>query len=76
KGKFKVCLEFHLGNCKGPCEGLQSEADYKEGLQQVRDMLKGNLQPVIQRYKKDMQQLAESLEFEKAETIKKKLLHL
>ncbi|MFW1549791.1 excinuclease ABC subunit C, partial [Vibrio parahaemolyticus] len=34
KGKFKVCLEFHLGNCKGPCEGLQSEADYKEGLQQ------------------------------------------
>ncbi|MCA6441485.1 MAG: excinuclease ABC subunit UvrC [Sediminibacterium sp.] len=76
KGKFKVCLEFHIGNCKGPCEGLQSEADYKEGLQQVRDMLKGNLQPVIQRYKKDMQQLAESLEFEKAETIKKKLLHL
>ncbi|MBR2648376.1 MAG: excinuclease ABC subunit C [Sediminibacterium sp.] len=76
KGKFKVCLEYHLGNCKGPCEGLQSEADYKEGLQQVRDMLKGNLQPVIQRYKKDMQQLAESLEFEKAEAIKKKLVHL
>ncbi|MBX9781384.1 MAG: excinuclease ABC subunit UvrC [Chitinophagaceae bacterium] len=76
KGKFKVCLEYHLGNCKGPCEGLQSAADYKEGLQQVRDMLKGNLQPVIQRYKKDMQQLAESLEFEKAEAIKKKLVHL
>ncbi|WP_275428155.1 hypothetical protein, partial [Proteus mirabilis] len=36
KGKFKVSLEFHIGNCKGPCEGLQSEADYKEGLQQVR----------------------------------------
>jgi excinuclease ABC subunit C len=76
KGKFKVCLEFHLGNCKGPCEGLQSEASYKEGLQQVRDMLKGNLQPVMQQYKKEMQQLATNLEFEKAEAIKKKLLHL
>lgn len=76
KGKFKVCLEFHLGNCKGPCEGLQSEASYKEGLQQVRDMLKGNLQPVMLQYKKDMQQLATNLEFEKAEAIKKKLLHL
>lgn len=76
KGKFKVCLEYHLGNCKGPCEGLQSAADYKEGLQQVKDMLKGNLQPVMQQYKKDMQQLAANLEFEKAETIKKKLLHL
>ncbi|MBX9733799.1 MAG: excinuclease ABC subunit UvrC [Chitinophagaceae bacterium] len=76
KGKFKVCLEFYLGNCKGPCEGLQSEASYKEGLQQVRDMLKGNLQPVMLQYKKDMQQLATNLEFEKAEAIKKKLLHL
>src|ERR1700744_3936133 len=43
KGKFKVCLEYHLGNCKGPCEGLQSEEDYKTNLQQVRHVLKGNI---------------------------------
>src|SRR6476659_4820270 len=41
--KFKVCLEYHLGNCKGPCEGLQTEQDYAEGLMQVRQMLRGNL---------------------------------
>jgi excinuclease ABC subunit C len=76
RGKFKVCLEYHLGNCKGPCEGLQTMADYTVGLQQVRDMLKGNLQPVIQQYKKTMQQYASDLEFEKAEVLKKKLLHL
>jgi len=40
KGKFKVCLEYHLGNCKGPCEGLQTEEDYRAGLQQVKDILK------------------------------------
>src|SRR5204863_10181874 len=43
KNKFKVCLEYHLGNCKGPCEGLQPEQDYAEGLMQIRQMLKGNL---------------------------------
>src|SRR6478609_1422308 len=47
KKKFKVCLEYHLGNCKGPCEALQSAEDYKEGLMQIRQMLKGNLSPVI-----------------------------
>src|SRR6476660_3078087 len=48
KGKFKVCLEYHLGNCKGPCEALQTEEDYQEGLQRIRQMLKGNLQPIVQ----------------------------
>src|SRR5580658_5508926 len=47
KGKFKVCLEYHLGNCKGPCENFQSLVDYNEGLQQIRNILKGNLSPVI-----------------------------
>ncbi|HYD22704.1 MAG TPA: GIY-YIG nuclease family protein, partial [Flavipsychrobacter sp.] len=42
RGKYKVCLEYHLGNCKGPCEGLQGEDDYNENLQQVRHILKGN----------------------------------
>src|SRR6478736_990880 len=48
KGKFKVCLEYHLGNCKGPCEGLQSSEDYAEGLQQIKNILKGKMSPVIQ----------------------------
>lgn len=73
KKKFKVCLEYHLGNCKGPCEGLQSKEDYEEGLQQIRQMIKGNLGPVIQRYKEEMKYYSEQLQFEKSAVIKKKL---
>lgn len=76
KGKFKVCLEYHLGNCKGPCENLQSELEYAEGLQQIRQMLKGNLNPVIQRYKQEMIKLASNLQFEKAEQVRKKIEYL
>ncbi len=76
KKKFKVCLEYHLGNCKGPCEGLQSLNDYEEGLQQLKNILKGNLGPVIQQFKADMQEYVQALEFEKAMIIKKKLEHL
>jgi excinuclease ABC subunit C len=76
KGKFKVCLEYHLGNCKGPCEGLQSMENYHEGLTQLKNIMKGNLSPVIQHFKKEMQQCADQLEFEKAETIRKKIEHL
>jgi excinuclease ABC subunit C len=76
KGKFKVCLEYHLGNCKGPCEALQSAADYAEGLQQVRNILKGNLGSVINHFKQEMQQQAAELRFEKAEITRKKIEHL
>lgn len=76
KGKFKVCLEYHLGNCKGPCEALQDEADYQEGLQQVRNILKGNLGSVINHFKTEMQAHASQLDFEKAEAIRKKIEHL
>jgi excinuclease ABC subunit C len=76
KGKFKVCLEYHLGNCKGPCEGFQSEESYASALQQVRNILKGNLQPVIQHFKNEMAQCAMDLRFEKAELIRKKIEHL
>jgi excinuclease ABC subunit C len=51
KGKFKVCLEYHLGNCKGPCEGLQLAEDYADGLQQIRNILKGNISSVLQHFK-------------------------
>lgn len=73
KKKFKVCLEYHLGNCKGPCEGLQSREDYEEGLRQIRQMLRGDLGPVTQRYREEMQYYVERLQFEKAAQIKIKL---
>jgi len=73
KKKFKVCLEYHLGNCKGPCEAFQNKKDYDEGLQQIKQMIKGNLSPVIQRYKEEMNYYVEQLQFEKAEIIKKKI---
>ncbi|HET9747057.1 MAG TPA: excinuclease ABC subunit UvrC [Chitinophagaceae bacterium] len=71
--KFKVCLEYHLGNCKGPCEGLQSEQDYQEGIVQIKNLLKGNLNPVINHFKNEMKQLAANMEFEKAGLTKKKI---
>jgi excinuclease ABC subunit C len=73
KGKFKVCLEYHLGNCKGPCEALQSKEDYEEGLQQLKNFLKGKLSPVIQHFKQEMKDHSEKMEFEKAEIIRKKI---
>ena len=76
KKKFKVCLEYHLGNCKGPCEALQSLQDYEDGLHQLKNILKGNLSPVIQHFKAEMQQKVQQLQFEKAGLVKKKLEHL
>lgn len=73
KGKFKVCLEYHLGNCKGPCEGLQTLEDYREGLTQLKNLLRGNLGPVIRHFKDEMKGEAAALAFEKAELIKKKI---
>jgi excinuclease ABC subunit C len=76
KKKFKVCLEYHLGNCKGPCEGIQTLEDYNEGVDSIKNLLKGNLTPVIQHFKLAMSNHIQELEFEKAEIIKKKLDHL
>ena len=76
KKKFKVCLEYHLGNCKGPCEGLQLLDDYNEGVDRLKHLLKGNLAPVIHNYKNEMQEYVQNMQFEKAEIIKKKLAHL
>jgi len=76
KKKFKVCLEYHLGNCKGPCQALQNQDDYNNALSQVKEILKGNVSGVIQLYKKEMKAYATNLEFEKAEQIKKKIDYL
>jgi excinuclease ABC subunit C len=76
KGKFKVCLEFHLGNCMGPCEGHQSLEDYNENIAQIKNLLRGNLGPVAQHFKAEMRQYAEALQFEKAEQVHRKIKYL
>jgi excinuclease ABC subunit C len=76
KKKFKVCLEYHLGNCKGPCEGLQTEADYLDGLKKIKYILKGNLGPVISDFRLEMKAAAADMQFEKAELLRKKIEHL
>lgn len=76
KGRFKVCLEYHLGNCKGPCEAKQSDDEHALALQQVRNILKGNLQPVIHHFKAEMMEHAINMNFEKAEMVRKKIEHL
>ncbi len=73
KSKYKVCLEYHIGNCKGPCQGFQSATDYDNNLQQVRHILKGNIADVIRYLKSEMMQHAEKLEFEKAQVLKSKI---
>ncbi|MFT4856136.1 MAG: excinuclease ABC subunit C [Algoriphagus sp.] len=73
EGKYKVCLEYHIGNCKGPCVGLQKEADYLTDLEQAKHILKGNLGQAKSYFKNEMQILAENLEFEKAQKMKEKL---
>ncbi len=76
KHKFKVCLEYHLGNCKGPCEGLQSINDYDQGIQQLKHILKGNVYPVIQHFKALVKEHAQKMEFEKAAYYQSKITHL
>ena len=71
--KFKVCLEYHIGNCKGPCEGLQEEANYLEEIVQARNILKGDLSVVEDEFSRRMNEASASLEFEKAGLYKYKL---
>ena len=72
-GKFKVCLEYHLGNCKGPCVGKQTEEDYMKGVDQVREILKGNTRALEKSMETEMKQLAEEWRFEEAEAVKQKI---
>jgi len=73
KGKYKVCLEYHLGNCKGPCVGLQQADDYANGVEQIRHVMKGNLSGIIAAYKKKQQQYIADLAFEKADMMQQKI---
>ena len=73
KKKFKVCLEYHIGNCKAPCVGKQTEQEYNEMIGQIRSIIKGNLSEVIDNLKSLMHRFAEEMEFEQAQIIKEKL---
>ncbi len=75
-GKFKVCLEYHIGNCKGPCENHQADLDYKKGIDEIKDILKGNVGGVIQQLRVLMQGHADNFRFEEAHEIKERLLSL
>lgn len=72
-GKYKVCLEYHLGNCKGPCEDLQSEQEYMENLDAIRQIVKGNFKDSLFRFKEKMMEHAEKMEFEDAQRVKDKI---
>ncbi len=76
KNKYKVCLEYHLGNCKGPCVGEYDEDSYNQHIEDVRNILKGNIGGVIRYLKVRMHDFANELEFERAEEIKQKILKL
>jgi excinuclease ABC subunit C len=72
-GKFKVCLEYHLGNCKGPCEGKQTAEDYNRGVEAARNILKGNYTELIRDLKQMMTEFASRHEFELAQEVKEKI---
>ena len=74
--KFRVCLEYHIENCKGPCEGFQDEDDYRVTIDQIQQILKGNLTMVTLELKRLMKQYADEHAFEKANLVKEKILLL
>ena len=72
-GKFKVCLEYHIGNCKGPCEGYESVAEYQKQVDAIREILKGNFKESMKDFKRMMIELAQEMRFEEAQKIKEKI---
>jgi excinuclease ABC subunit C len=73
KQKYKVCLEYHIGNCKGPCVGKQKETDYADSISQIRLILRGNIFQLISNLKEQMKALAKEYKFEEAEIVRSKL---
>jgi excinuclease ABC subunit C len=72
-GKFKVCLEYHIGNCKGPCEGYETVAEYQKQVDAIREILKGNFKESMKDFKRLMVELAQEMRFEEAQKIKEKI---
>jgi excinuclease ABC subunit C len=75
-GKYKACLEYHLGNCKAPCEGLQNAEEYHRQIEDIREIIKGNFKTSLQYFKHQMKALAEETRFEEAQRIKDKIMVL
>ncbi|MDQ7918088.1 excinuclease ABC subunit UvrC [Mesonia sp. MT50] len=73
QGKYKVCLEYHLGNCKGPCEGYQNEVEYTKNIEHIRQIVKGDFKDSLLKFKEQMKTHAEAMEFEEAQRIKDKI---
>ncbi|WP_299015617.1 excinuclease ABC subunit UvrC [uncultured Polaribacter sp.] len=73
EGKYKVCLEYHLKNCKGPCENLQTEANYNNAIKEIRNIIKGNFKESLAKFNEIMLAFAAKMEFEEAQKIKEKL---
>ncbi|UAB85402.1 excinuclease ABC subunit UvrC [Zunongwangia sp. SCSIO 43204] len=73
ENKFKVCLEYHLGNCMGPCEGYQGEAEYNRNIDHIRQIVKGNFKDSLSQFREQMQEHAANMEFEDAQRIKNKI---
>jgi excinuclease ABC subunit C len=73
EGKYKVCLEYHLKNCKGPCEGLETEQNYNNAIVEIRNIIKGNFKDSLEKFQEMMSVFAEKMEFEEAQKIKEKL---
>ena len=73
KSKYKVCLEYHLGNCKGPGEGIETEDEYHDNIKAIKEILKGNFKDSLSQFKVQMKQLASDLHFEDAQKIKEKI---
>jgi excinuclease ABC subunit C len=76
KGKIKVCLEYHIGKCKGPCENLQSEDDYNKDIELAENILKGNINLARNYFKEEMMSAATTMDFELAQEYKEKLEQL
>lgn len=76
QGKYKVCLEYHLGNCKGPCEDLQDENEYLKQIDAIRNIVKGNLKDSLKEFRIQMNTLAEAMRYEEAEKVKRKIITL
>ena len=74
--KFKVCLEYHIGNCLAPCVGKQTSKHYDLGIQHIRQILKGNIRSVVQHLKQEILIYSEKMEYEKAQTVKEKIVLL
>jgi len=72
-GKYKVCLEYHIGNCKGACEGYETQEHYQIQINAIREILKGNFKESLKDFKKLMQELASEMQFEEAQKIKEKI---